>query len=340
MDWIEMDGSRGEGGGQILRSSLALSMATGKGFRIARIRAGRRKPGLLRQHLTAVQAAARVCNAQVEGVELGSQELSFRPGPMVPGEYRFSVGTAGSSTLVFQTLMPALLLTGKPFALDLEGGTHNPAAPCLDFLDRVYLDCLKRMGVEARIAVDRRGFYPAGGGKWRVEVSPPAELRPLELMERGNFLSLKAKVLWAKLPSHIPAREASLLARKLGLEVRGIEVEEAKDSPGPGNVILLEARYEAATEIASGFGEFGTPAEAVAESVIAEMRAYQKHGAPVGEHLADQLLLPMALGGGGAFRTGPLSSHARTNIETVGRFLERPITAREVGDRMMEVSIR
>jgi RNA 3'-terminal phosphate cyclase (ATP) len=336
---VVLDGSQGEGGGQILRSSLSLSMATGKPFSIDRIRAGRKKPGLLRQHLTAVQAAARVCSAQVEGDELGSTRLTFRPGPMIPGEYSFSVGTAGSSTLVFQTLMPALLMTGRPFAFTLEGGTHNPASPCLDFLEKVYLACLKRMGVEARIIVERRGFYPAGGGKWTVEVDPPAKMGRLEILERGGFLSLQARILWSKIPPGVAERERAYLQAKLGLQPGEIAFEEARDSIGPGNVVLVELRYENITEIMTGYGSFGVSSEAVADGVVEECRAYQKHGAPVGEHLADQLLLPMALAGGGRFRTMPLSPHARTNIETIGQFLDRNIEVRELDYIVFEVDI-
>ncbi len=338
-DMVVLDGSQGEGGGQILRSSLALSMATGKPFRISGIRAGRKKPGLMRQHLTAVQAAARVCSALVEGDVIGSTNLSFRPGPMIPGEYKFSVGTAGSSTLVFQTLMPALLMTGKPFAFSLEGGTHNPASPCLDFLDKVYLACLQRMGVEAKITVERRGFYPAGGGKWKVEVVPPAAMLPLEILERGKFLSQHVCVVWSKIPAHVPERESAYLKGKLGLQEGQIRIEEATDSLGPGNVILAELRYENISEIVTGFGEYGVGSETVAEEVVRACREYQKSGAPVGEHLADQLLLPMALGAGGVFRTMPLSSHSRTNIETIGRFLDKGIEVRELEGRVVEVRI-
>lgn len=336
---VVLDGSQGEGGGQILRSSLALSMATGKPFRISRIRANRKKPGLMRQHLTAVQAAARVCSAQVEGDAIGSMDLAFRPGPMIPGEYRFSVGTAGSSTLVFQTLMPALLMTGKPFAFTLEGGTHNPASPCLDFLDRVYLACLRRMGVEARITVERRGFYPAGGGRWTVDVTPPPVLQPLEILDRGKFLSQKAKVVWSKIPSSVPERESAHLKAKLGLQDGQILIEEAVDSIGPGNVILVDLLYENVSEIITGFGEFGVASETVADEVVRKSREYQKHGAPVGPHLADQLLLPMALGPGGVFRTMPLTLHSRTNIETIARFLPREIQVNALEGRVVEVRI-
>ena len=338
-EMVVLDGSEGEGGGQILRTSLSLSMATGKPFRIGRIRARRSKPGLMRQHLTAVQASAKICSAAVEGDTIGSMELTFRPGVVKPGEYSFSVGTAGSTTLVFQTLMPALILAGKPFALDLEGGTHNSASPCLDFLERVYLPCLRQMGVESRVKTERRGFYPAGGGRWRVEVTPPKNLLRLEILDRGEFHSLRGKVLWAKIPDSVPARESAFLKARLNLKDEDLVIEEADDSIGPGNVVLAEIRYENISEIVTAFGEYGISSEAVINTVVKESREYQKSGAPVGTHLADQLLLPMALGAGGKFRTMPLTLHSRTNIETIGKFLSRPIETHAMEGKIVEIRI-
>jgi RNA 3'-terminal phosphate cyclase (ATP) len=336
---ILVDGSEGEGGGQILRSSLTLSMATGKPFRIFRIRAGRRKPGLLRQHLASVRAAARVCNAHVEGAELGSQSVVFRPGPVVPGEYAFAVAGAGSSTLVFQTVLPALLAAGRPFRLTLEGGTHNPAAPPLEFLERAYLAALARMGVETVLQVERRGFFPAGGGKWSIGVTPPSAPRPLYMRERGEPLGHAAKVLWNRIPAPEPERARAHLARGLGWDPASIASEEARESPGPGHVILAELRYRHATEVVTAFNAFGASPEAVCDGLIADLRRFMDAGVPVGWRLADQLLLPMALGAGGAFLTLPLSLHARTNIGTIGKFLDRPIAAAENGDGNVEVRV-
>ena len=336
---IILDGSRGEGGGQILRSALALSMATGKPFRIHRIRAGRKKPGLMRQHLTCVKAAARVCTAQVDGAELGSLALSFRPGPIVPGRYSFSVGSAGSSTLVFQTLMPALITTGGHFELTLEGGTHNPAAPTLDFVDRVYLAALRRMGVMASVGVERRGFFPIGGGKWSVAIAPAGSLRPFHVPERGAKLGQTAKVLWNRIPLQDPERARAHLSSRLGWDAGDIETEEAAESPGPGNVIFAELRYAHITEMVTAFNPFGASPEAVCDGMMVDVRRYQEQGGPVGWRLADQLLLPMALGAGGTFRTMPLSKHTLTNIETIGLFLERKIGAEEDENGVVEVKI-
>jgi RNA 3'-terminal phosphate cyclase (ATP) len=336
---ILLDGSSGEGGGQILRSSLALSMATGKPFRIHRIRAGRKKPGLMRQHLTCVKAAARVCSAQLEGAELGSTALTFRPGPMIPGRYAFSVGSAGSSTLVFQTLLPALITTGQSFELTLEGGTHNPAAPTLDFLDRVYLAALRRMGVNVEIKMERRGFFPVGGGKWIATLAPSGPLKPFQVPERGRLLGQTAKVLWNRILPQDPERARSHLSANLGWRFSDIEIEEAVESPGPGNVIHAELRFEHITEMVTAFNAFGASPEAVCDGLMVDVRGYRDHGAPVGRRLADQLLLPMALGAGGWFRTGPLSNHTRTNIETIGRFSDRGIEVRDVDGDVVEVKV-
>jgi RNA 3'-terminal phosphate cyclase (ATP) len=336
---LVLDGSHGEGGGQVLRTALTLSMATGKPFRIRQIRAKRTRPGLMNQHLTAVKAAARISGADVIGDALGSMELEFRPGTVMPGDYSFSVGTAGSTTLIFQTLMPALLLQGRPFSLDLEGGTHNPSAPNLDFLERVYLPALHRIGVKTSLSVERRGFYPVGGGRWSITVEPPASSLPLEMMDRGSPVSQGIAILWTRIPRHVPEQQASLLRSRLGLETGQVRLEEALDSIGPGNAILAELAYEGAAEIVSAYGERGKRSDALVEEIVREFRDYEKGGAPVGSHLADQLMVPLALGPGGSYRTLPLTLHSRTNIETIGRFLDRPIEVTPAEGLQVEIRI-
>ncbi len=342
MEPVQLDGSEGEGGGQILRTALTLSMVTGRPFRMRRIRAKRSKPGLMRQHLTAVQASAAVCGARVEGDAVGSMDLVFTPGPLVPGDYRFSVGTAGSTVLVFQTLFPALVTAGKPFSLALEGGTHNPNAPSVDFLEKTYLPCLRAMGVETEIALERRGFYPAGGGRWTARVTPPASLGPLSLLERGAFWSLEARVVWARVPASVPEKEVRALRARLVLEEAVVSQEEDRSTPGPGNVILIEIRHENVAEVVSAYGERGKAAETVAEEAAREAGEYRDGGMPVGPHLADQLLVPMALpgSGGGAYRTLPLTLHSRTNIETIRKFLDRAIEVVALKDRAVEVRVQ
>jgi RNA 3'-terminal phosphate cyclase (ATP) len=333
---LDLDGSLGEGGGQILRTSLALSILTGTPVRLRNIRARRARPGLMRQHLTAVQAAARVSGARVEGAEVGSGEIAFHPAGIRPGEYRFDIGTAGSTTLILQTVLPALLHASGPSRLTLEGGTHNPQAPPFDYLDRVFLPLLRRMGARVEAALERPGFYPAGGGRFSVTVDPPPRLSGLELLERGEIRRQRAVAMLSNLPRHVAERELKVVARETGWGPADLEVREVA-SPGPGNVLLLEVESEHVTEVFTGFGEKRVPAEAVAERALREMRRYLDAGVPVGEHLADQLLLPLALAGEGTFATLPLSLHATTQIDLIPRFLEVGIEVREEGGRVVVV---
>jgi RNA 3'-terminal phosphate cyclase len=214
LNMIVLDGSQGEGGGQILRSALALSLCTGAPFRIDNIRAGRPRPGLMRQHLTAVQAATQVGNAETTGAAVGSRSLTFRPGKLRAGDYTFSVGTAGSATLVLQTVLPALVTADGPSRLVIEGGTHNPASPPFDFLDRTFLPLLARMGPRVCAKLERPGFYPAGGGRISVSIEP-APLIPLVLERRGEIRACRARAIVANLPRLIAERELACLAKRL-----------------------------------------------------------------------------------------------------------------------------
>ncbi len=337
---LTIDGSAGEGGGQILRTCLALSLVTGTPFRIENVRAGRARPGLLRQHLTAVKAAAEVGAADVAGAELGSRELVFRPGAVRAGEYHFAVGTAGSACLVAQTVLPPLLLARGPSALVIEGGTHNPAAPPWDYLARVFFPLLDRMGARVTTSLERFGFFPAGGGRLRVEIEPVTSLAPLSLLERGEIVGRRARALIAHLPRSVGERELKAVSSKVsGLE-DALEVVEVEETPGPGNALLVELTCEHVTEIFTGFGERGVRAEKVAEGVAFEVRQYLAAHVPAGPHLADQLIVPIALAGEGAFRTVPLTRHSQTNLEVVQRFL--PLRAKcsseESGAILVEIA--
>ena len=333
----EIDGSRGEGGGQILRTSLALSLVTGTPIRVSNIRAGREKPGLLRQHLTAVKAAAAIGEAAVEGAAMGSKEITFRPKAVRPGDYTFAVGTAGSAGLVLQTVLLPLCLAGGPSTLTLEGGTHNPAAPPFDFLAKSFLPLLARMGFRVEMRIERHGFYPAGGGRYSVRIEPAGELRPLELLERGEDVSRRARVLPARLPEGIAEREREVLRKGTGWDGDAVTIE-AVDSIGPGNAVLVEAACGNVTEVFSYFGEFGVRAENIADHAIKEYRQWLAAGVPVGRHLADQLLLPMALARGGTFRTLPLSGHSTTNMASLREF-GFPADSEEK-DRTVVVTVR
>ena len=336
---LTIDGSSGEGGGQILRTALALSTITGKAFRIEKIRAGREKPGLLRQHLTAVLAAAEISGAAVDGAMLRSAALTFKPGPVRAGEFAFAVGTAGSTTLVLQTVLPALLMAGAPSKLILEGGTHNPSAPPFDFLVKTFLPLINRMGAAVTARLERPGFYPAGGGRFEVAINPASRLSPVELMERGAIRGMRARAVVANLPRSIGEREVALARRALSLSENHAEVEEVRGAHGPGNAVIIEIEMEHHTEVFTGFGEPRVRAEAVADTAAKQARAYIASGVPVSRYLADQLLVPFALAGTGSFRTGPLSLHTTTNIEVIRRFLEVSIDAVEGSRRTWTVTV-
>jgi RNA 3'-terminal phosphate cyclase (ATP) len=336
---LVIDGSFGEGGGQILRTSLALSLVTGKPFRIEKIRAGREKPGLMRQHLTAVNAAAKIGQAEVVGASVGSKELSFTPGDIVPGNHSFAVGTAGSATLVLQTVLPALITASKPSTLALEGGTHNPYAPPFDFLVKAYLPLVNRMGPKVKAMLARPGFYPAGGGRFSVTIEPAAELSGLELNERGEILSRRAKAIVAALPLNIAEREVNVVGHKMSWDKSCLQVENVEGACGPGNAVTIEIESENVTEVFTGFGERGIRAEAVAEQAVKAARRYLAANVPVGEYLADQLLLPLALAGRGSFITFGLSRHSTTNIDVIQKFLSVEIAVSQVAKSAWLVEI-
>lgn len=322
---LTIDGSLGEGGGQILRTALALSVATGTPFRLEKIRAGRAKPGLLRQHLTAVTAAMQISDAEVDGAQLGSGTLVFRPRALRAGDYAFAIGTAGSTMLVLQTVLPPLLVAPSASSLTLEGGTHNPAAPPFDFLAAAFLPLIERMGPRVEARLEKAGFYPAGGGRVVARITPTAQLRRLDIPERGAVRATRARAVVVNLPRHIAERELAVVHKRLGWEESSLQAEVLPPGPGPGNVLTLEVESEQVTEVFCGFGEHNVRAEAVAAAAVDEVRRYLVAGVPVGTHLADQLLLPMALAGGGSLLTLALSRHTTTNIEIIRRFLDLPI---------------
>lgn len=325
---IQLDGSQGEGGGQILRTALALSLCTGEPFSITKLRAGRRKPGLLRQHLTAVKAAEQIGNATVSGAEIGSRELTFTPGTVRPGEYQFAVGTAGSAALVFQTVLPALLAADTASTLICRGGTHNPFAPPFDFLDRCFAPQLRKMGVGLELELVTPGFYPAGGGKFIARIAPAKKLKRLSLLKAGPLKQHRIQIYLAHLAEEIGLREKALLMKHFPSDEIVLRTDFPL-TPGPGNVIVLEREHEYLTEIITSFGEKGVAVETVVRHLIEAHRAYLVSGAVVGDYLVDQLLLPMALAGGGEMISARPTTHARTNAEVIEKFLEVEIDFRE-----------
>lgn len=324
---IEIDGSVGEGGGQILRTSLALSMCTGQPFTLARIRARRAKPGLMRQHLTCVQAAAAVSGATVQGAAPGSTTLVFEPGAVKSGDYAFSVGTAGSCTLVLQTVWPALMLADAPSRLKLAGGTHNPMAPPFHFLERCYAPLLRRLGAGSELALRRLGFYPAGGGEIDVTIHPAADtLRPFDLIERGDRVEAFAECLAPALPGAVARRELDALARALAWTPEQLRVPVVRQNEGPGNALMATLSHANVCELFTQFGEKGVSSEQVAQALAQEIRDYESSTAALGPHLADQWALPLALavwrrGGEAVYTCTELTDHATTNFAMIERFL-------------------
>jgi RNA 3'-terminal phosphate cyclase (ATP) len=314
---VEIDGSSGEGGGQILRTSLALSLITGRPLQMRRIRANRSKPGLQRQHVTCVQAAALLSGTEARA-EIGASALDFTPGTAWASEIALDIGSAGSTTLVIQTILVPAIASGRALRAKITGGTHNEMAPPFEYLDRVFLPHLRKMGADVTLSLERHGMQPKGGGVILVEVKP-SKLSPIEIVEAGEVARFRATAIVAGLPRHVAERELAVAKAELVDPVCSV-VELAH---GPHNVFMAEVELASgARELTTTHGRKGYPAEEVANDAIDALDDYVEAGVPVGEHLADQLLLPFAVAGGGRYRTVPLSLHATTNIETIRAFLE------------------
>jgi RNA 3'-terminal phosphate cyclase (ATP) len=326
---IEIDGSYGEGGGQILRTSVSLAAITEQAVEIVNIRAGRSKPGLQRQHLTAVHAAAALCDAAMEGDAVGSQRLLFTPRKAVQaGEYRCEIGTAGATPLVAQTALLPLARAAGSSRVTVTGGTHVPHAPPAEYLEAVYLPALRRAGLEAHLAAPRFGFYPRGGGEVDLEVAPAASLQPLDLTERGKLRSLAAFIVTSELPEHVGERGAAAVKEAMRRVGRRVTVEQRdRPSHGPGAAVVLVAVCDGGFAGFTALGERGRPMEQVSEEACEAFMGWWKTGAACDEHLADQLVLPMAFADGESRWTTPvITEHLRTVLWLTQRFL--PIEAR------------
>lgn len=332
---IELDGSTGEGGGQILRSALALSMCTGQPMRIQHIRAKRPKPGLMRQHRTCVLAAAAVCGAQVHGDELGSQTLVFTPGAVQAGDYTFSVGTAGSCTLVLQTVLPALMRAKTSSRITLGGGTHNAMAPPFHYLERSFAPLLRRLGVGLDLELRRHGFYPAGGGEMLATITP-GSLQPFDVLERGALQDSFAECLIPALPRSVATRELALLGQALGWADAQLRTPVVRQNEGPGNALMATLAHAHVCEVMTSFGDKSVSAEQVAHRLVKQVRAYQASDGALGEYMADQWMLPLALavadsGVAASYTCTDLTEHARTNIGVIEAFLKVRFTTRKQG---------
>ena len=340
---IEIDGSSGEGGGQILRTALALSMCTGQPFVLNKIRAGRAKPGLMRQHLTCVNAATEISGAQVQGAELNAQTLSFAPGQVKAGNYRFNVGSAGSCTLVLQTVWPALLLTEGESRVQLQGGTHNPMAPPFHFLERSYAPLMRRLGAPVQLRLRRHGFYPAGGGEFEAVIGQAA-LAPFDLNERGERLEEYADCLAPALPQAVARRELDQVGQLMGWQPEQLRNAGVRQNEGPGNALMATLAYEQVTEVFTQFGEKGVMAERVAKNLVQELRDYKISAGALGPHLADQWVLPLALAvhqrqQAASYTCTELTPHALSNFEVIARFLPVKISTQRL-DKAYQVQVQ
>ena len=324
---VDIDGSHGEGGGQILRTSLALAIITGRKLRMKRIRAGRKRPGLQPQHLACVKAAARLCNGKASApggkdLEPGMQELELIPGTDLASVIEIDIGTAGSTTLLIQTVLVPAIASGKGLELIVTGGTHNPMAPPFEFLDRVFAPHLRAMGADMTLRLEQHGFLPKGGGRIVVEIRP-SKLAPIEILTAGEIVARRVTAIVAGLPRHIAEREIACAQERL--KDPTCEIREFGKA-GPHNLFMAEVELASGVrELATAHGKKGYPAEDVADDALDALEDFLEAAVPVGEHLADQLLLPLAVAGGGRFRCDDLSLHASTNIETIHAFLDVPI---------------
>jgi RNA 3'-terminal phosphate cyclase (ATP) len=325
---IEIDGSYGEGGGQIVRTAAALSAVTGKPIRIKNIRQNRPKPGLAPQHVHAILALSEICNGTVTGAKPLSQEITFEPGYVKGGSYDVHIGTAGSITLLLQCLLPAMLKAEGPITLEAHGGTDVRWSPTVDYFMHVFLTALKSFGAEVNLERIRRGYYPKGQGSALISVEP-GDLRPADLniqdLDARNTKIIAGVSHCSNLPEHVARRQADAAAQALRDEGFDAEVSvEVLSLQSVGSGITLWSGYKGG----SALGERGVRAEAVGRNAADEIVPELLSDASVDVHLADQLIPYIALAGG-RYTTREISMHTRTNIWTAGHFLERDIRVLE-----------
>lgn len=347
-DKLIIDGSYGEGGGQILRSSLSLAAITGRPVCIENLRANRRKPGLAAQHLTSVRAAAMLCDADMHGAELGSRILQFIPRkPVRAGDYFLDVaearegGSAGSAMLVLQTLLTPLALAAGVSTVTLRGGTHVDMSPSFDYVHDVWLPTLARMGVKAELSLVRSGWYPIGQGEVKLRITGTEKLLPLHLQHRGPLLAVTGRALVAKLPPHIGERMAFracdvLEQAGIASDVKAVVLKAA--CPGAG--LYLTSHYQNNLAGFGGQGKRGKPAEQVAEEACAALLHHYRSGSALEQHLADQLILPAALcRDESAFSVERVTSHLVANAWVIRRFGLARIDINQVSDGIGLVKI-
>jgi len=344
-----VDGSRGEGGGQILRYAVSTCALLGEELRVINIRARRRPPGLRPQHITAIRAVADVCRGSVEGLEVGSMSITFSPSRPRGGNYIFDTGTAGSASLVLQSLLPVLCFADGPCNVEVRGGTNNPLAPPIDYIAEVLIPALRKMGVDADLALVRRGFYPRGQGVIRVATRPLSSLKPIEAVD-ANVVGVDIYAYSCNLPSHIVRRmagaaESILVENGIGevhTRTEALSRGDPKNSLDPGTGILILAKLS--NGLFMGFdalGERGVPAEEVARRAAEDAIRQLSTGAPIDRHLADQLVIWMALADGTSrIRTSELTTHTATGIEIIGELTGAEFSTRDLGSSGVEITCK
>jgi RNA 3'-phosphate cyclase len=333
---IEIDGSYGEGGGQILRTALALSAILRKPFTIQNIRSKRKSPGLQAQHLEAVKALSRITEAQIEGVQFGSQKITFIPQKILPGNYQFEVRTAGSVTLLLQAIFLPLCMSKGTSRLTLVGGTHVPWSPPFHYLTDVLIPTLGWMGISVNATIERWGFYPKGGGKIHLKINPVDELKPISLIHRGSLKKIIGVSAVARLPEHIAERQKEQAFKRIQKKLKidpEIRILDDVPSNGPGSFLFLLAEYEKTLAGFSSLGSRGKPAEKVADEAIDSLIDYIRSDGCVDSHLADQLVPFLALAKGkSCFTTTQITEHLLSNLWVIQHFLEvKPLRYGEKG---------
>ncbi len=338
---IQIDGSFGEGGGQILRTSLTLALMTGTSFEIKNIRANRKRPGLMTQHLKSVEAAKLICNGNVRGAEMKSTNLVFEPGTVAPGDYSINIQTAGSTSLVFQTIYLPLTLCYSESKITITGGTHVPWSPCFHYLKNQWQPALEKIGFKMKFTLDRAGFYPQGQGRIRITISPIEKIQPISLTERGSLIKIAGISAVANLDKSVAERQQRQAQRRL--EKAGFETEikiEAMPAKYKNTMCMIQPIYEKCSGCFTALGAIGKRAEKVAEEAVAKAIDYLNSNGCVDKYLADQLILPLAFAKGKSeYTTTEITEHLRTNIEVMKKFLDIEIRVEKDSDSCGRITI-
>ncbi len=321
-----IDGSFGEGGGQIIRSSLALSMISGTPIEIHSIRAGRKNGGLRKQHLTSVNAAVEICNAEVTGNVMGSTRITFTPNAIKAGNYSFATGSAGSAFLVFQTIFPALMMQKEESHLVIQGGTHNLKAPPAEFIEHSFLGTMKKIGVDSSLKLNRYGFYPKGGGEVEITITP-SKLNSADFTKLSPITKIIAEPVVVRKPRTVADSQAD--------EIRGVlpQAEVISHFPkavGPGNSVSVSVIRDNIRQVFTGFGKRNCSPEITARVVAQRAQTFSQADIFCDSHLTDQLMIPLLLAGGGKFTCPKPSLHATTNAEVIKVFTGKEILFSEI----------